>query len=238
MAPRLFHIAFAAALSAACLLACHRKEDTPEGHTPSFTVNGKSENFTLQLLATGQTASLQIQSSEEWSVRGADDASWLAVSQPVQEKEHQWTLGLSAEVNEQEEPRQARLVFTCDTLSLTLTLQQDALDPMLRNPVPGFYGTEGGDLQLDLFRHQSSLFDNGEGTQSWRVLDLSAKSAAVLSGIPSQPQVGQSVALRYKYVENGFLQVYTEYPEVTVFHVTEDLLWLRKDAQTYFIVER
>ena len=170
MAPRLFHIAFAAALSAACLLACHRKEDTPEGHTPSFTVNGKAENFTLQLLATGQTASLQIQSSEEWSVRGADVASWLAVSQPVQEKEHQWTLGLSAEVNEQEEPRQARLVFTCDTLSLTLTLQQDALDPMLRNPVPGFYGTEGGDLQLDLFRHQSSLFDNGEGPKvgaSW-----------------------------------------------------------------------
>lgn len=238
MAPRLFHIAFTVALVAACLLSCHPKEETPQVHTPSFTVNGKAEDFTLTLLATGETASLQIQSSEEWSVRRADAASWLAVSQPEQEKEHLWTLGLSALANEEEEPRQARLVFTCDTLSLTLTLRQDVLDPILRNHMPGFYGTEGGDLPMDPLRHQSGLFDDGEGTQSWRLLDLSAKSAAVLSGIPSQPQVGQSVTLRYKYVENGFLQVYTEYPEVTVFSVTEELLWLKKDAQTFFIVER
>ena len=244
MARRLFYIAAAAFLLAASSLSCHHPgEEGGEKPAPiAFSVNGQGKDASLEVSPMGGTVSLSVYSTNpSWNVQLEADPGhpvWLVPGKAERNKDREWTLPLEFLSNEGEELREAHLLFTCDTLHLRLMVCQSPLDPVLRIHVPGFYGVEGGDVSLDPAVYQSALYRDAAGTLSYRLMDVTAERAAVLSGLPEGAAEGDSVDLQYKVVEGGLLTEYAAYPAVKVFHMDGDLIWLKGESSVFFIVER
>lgn len=246
MARHLHHIALAALLLAASSLSCHHPGEEGGGEKPvpvTFSVNGQGKDSALEVSSMGGTTQISVYSTNpSWNVQLEADPGhsvWLVPGKAVRNKDKEWTLPLEFLSNEGEEVREAHLLFSCDTLHLHLLVRQTPLDPVLRNHVPGFYGVEGGDVSLDPAVYQSALYRDAGGKLSYRLMDVAADRVAVLGGLPADAAEGDLVDLQYKVVENGLLAAYAAYPAVTVFHMDEDLIWLKgEESSVYFVVER
>lgn len=244
MARRLYHIAVGVLLLAGSSLSCHHPgEEGGEKPAPvAFSVNGQGKDASFEVSPMGGTASVSVYSTNpSWNVQLEADSGhpvWLVPGKAERDSDKEWTLPLEFLSNEGEELREAHLLFSCDTLHLRLIVSQSPLDPVLRVHVPGFYGVEGGDVSLDPSVHQSGLYRDAVGTLTYRLMDVAAERAAVLSGLPEDAVEGDSVDLQYKVVEGGLLTEYAAYPGVTVFHMDGDLIWLKGESSVFFIVER
>ena len=234
----IFHISLILAALGGLLLSCGPKEER-EKDVVLFSVNMESSDSFLDVSALAGEAVIYVYCSGTWTYtfRESGKPRWFTVGDAVQEQDSFWSVPLTISENEGTTPRAGEIVFVSEERLLTVTVRQGVMDPILRNHVLGFYCVEGGDVVFDPARHQTGAFVNGD-ERSFRIQDASVPSVAVLAGIPRLPRVGQSFPLRYKKVEGGRLTVLERYDPVTVVHIGQDLIWLKNDEETYFVIER
>lgn len=234
----ILHIFLLLAAFAVLLLSCGPKEEK-EKDVVLFSVNMESSDSFLDVSALEGEAVIYVYCSGTWTYtfRESGRSHWFTVGDAVQVQDMFWAVPISISENEGTTPREGEIVFVSEERLITVTVRQGVMDPVLRNHVPGFYGVEGGDVAFDAARHQTGVFVNGD-ERSFRIQEASVPSVAVLAGIPRLPRVGQSFPLRYKRVEGGRLIVLEQYDPVTVIHIGPEMIWLKNDEDTYFVIER
>lgn len=219
------------------LSACGPKPD-PAGESSLFVVNGHAGDSELSLSAEGQVHQFEVYSEEDWEVREEGlPADWLILEKVKNKrKDHVWDLSITLSENESDSPRTAVFLFTSGQLVRKVSLIQAVEDPILRNHVVGAYGVPGGDFIFDREHFQFGRLYYGEDCLTCRFLDPRGVRVVTLSGLVRQPQVGMSLTVLYRVMEQGFTRVCESY-DVQVIRIRENLMWLKKDERIYFVVK-
>ena len=111
-------------------------------------------------------------------------------------------------------------------------------DPVLAVTVPGAYGIPGGNQVYNPDRHQLSVLECPDGTLLFRLIDVGERKVLSIGNLPAAPQEGKQVELDYRIMVNGYTLQTQTFQKVEVLKVTAQLIWLKKDESTYFVLKR
>lgn len=111
-------------------------------------------------------------------------------------------------------------------------------DPVVQVVVPGAYGVPGGNQVYNSERHQISVLESPDGTMTFRLMDAGDRKVVGLYGIPSQLREGKHISLQYRVMVNGYTIQSENYTDVEVLKLTTEGIWLKKDENTFFVLER
>lgn len=111
-------------------------------------------------------------------------------------------------------------------------------DPVLLVQVPGAYGIPGGNQVYNEDRHQLSVTQCPDGTLLFRLLDPGERKVMSIHGIPATLQEGDRISFHFRVMVNGYTIQTESFEHVQVLKVTQKLIWLKKDENTYFVLER
>lgn len=111
-------------------------------------------------------------------------------------------------------------------------------DPVLAVTVPGAYGVSGGNQVYNPDRHQLSVLECPDGTQLFRLIDVGERKVLSIGNLPVTLQKGKELKLDYRVMVNGYTLQSQTYENVEVLKVTSQMIWLKKDEGTYFVLKR
>ncbi len=111
-------------------------------------------------------------------------------------------------------------------------------DPVLQVQVPGAYGIPGGNQVYNEDRHQLSTLESPDGSQIFLLLDPGERKVMSIHGIPASLKAGDRISFHFRVMTNGYVLQSEEFEDVELLKVTDKLLWLKKDANTYFVLAR
>lgn len=233
---RYFRVISAFALLFALASCAGRKELVPKAAT-FITVDGSGEDSSRKVSSEGASFDVEVTCDALWDVTVPEEAqTWIVTGEIQKGKKNSYTVPVSVYPSSEEHPRSADILFSGGTFHCVLTIVQDAPDPLTLNRVQGFYGLEGGDVILG-GKLQGGCF-HSSGMWSYRIMDPESLTVWVLGDIPEELSSGESLTLRFKNVSEGMDERLLTFTDVLVVKSTSSLVWLRKDASTYFIVER
>ena len=111
-------------------------------------------------------------------------------------------------------------------------------DPVLAVTVPGAYGVSGGNQVYNPDRHQLSVLECPDGTLLFRLIDAGERKVLSIGNLPAVPQEGRQVELDYRVMVNGYTLHTQTFQKVEVLKITSQMIWLKKDESTYFVLKR
>lgn len=111
-------------------------------------------------------------------------------------------------------------------------------DPVLAVTVPGAYGVAGGNQVYNPDRHQLSVTECPDGTLLFRLMDAGERKVLSIGNLPASLQEGRQLALNYRVMVNGYTLHSRTYEQVEVLKATSQMIWLKKDEDTYFVLKR
>ena len=213
----------------------------PENKEPQvagyLVVNSKATDSERDVSPDGAEFTFTVTCDADWTVTQAEEYVWMTVGEKVRKEKNSWTLPITVQPNEGEYPRSARLDFSADEYSLSVTLNQAAPDPLTLNKNPGLYGVPGGDVLVTAGR-QSSSFHYGD-RWSYRVVDPVTLTVCALGNIPEHLRSGDLIPfLSFKKVVQGLAESNETFRNVVVVRSTPTMVWLRQSESVYFIVDR
>jgi hypothetical protein len=111
-------------------------------------------------------------------------------------------------------------------------------DPIVQVLVPGAYGIPGGSQVYNEDRHQLSVVECPDGTLLFRLLDPGERKVLSIHNIPAKLQKGDRIPLHFRVMANGYTLQSENYTDILVLKVTSNMIWLKKDDSTYFVLLR
>lgn len=111
-------------------------------------------------------------------------------------------------------------------------------DPIVQVLVPGAYGIPGGNQVYNEDRHQLSAMECPDGTILFRVLDPGERKVLSIHGIPTSLKEGDRIPLHFRVMVNGYTIQSESFTDVLVLKLTSNMIWLKKDETTYFVLQR
>ena len=111
-------------------------------------------------------------------------------------------------------------------------------DPVVEVLVPGAYGIPGGSQVYNEDRHQLSVIDCPDGTLLFRLLDPGERKVLSIHGIPSTLNQGDRIPVHFRVMVNGYTIQSESFTDVLVLKLTSNMIWLKKDENTYFVLQR
>lgn len=219
-----------------CFSTC--KEPQPVWQESSFVVNGREGDTQLTPSADLQTLRFTLYCEKEWTVREeGTPAEWAILSSEKSGVKHYWNISVQLTENMDSSPRKTVFIFSCEGAQRRVSIVQSVEDPIFRVQTMGAYGVPGGDVVYRPDQFQFSRLLYGENKMSFRLMDPSSARVMSLGGLPRSMEPGMLLTLRYSVVEQGFTRVSESFP-VQVIRVREQLVWLKKDDNTYFVIRQ
>ncbi len=219
------------------LPSCGSKE-TPGAKETDFLVNSRTGDSSLTPSADVQTLRFMVVSVQSWTVvQEGLPADWVVLEKKKTSMQNTWEVTLSLTENLGSEPRQTVWVFTSGELKRRVTVIQSTEDVIFRTSCLGAYGVPGGDIVQDSDAVLFSRLHFGETGLVFRLMDLDTHTMASLSGLSRPLEVGQRFTVLYRMSEHGLTRV-TESYELQVIRIRDQIVWLKKDEQIYFIVKQ
>lgn len=111
-------------------------------------------------------------------------------------------------------------------------------DPIAQVLVPGAYGIPGGNQVYNEDRHQLSTLECPDGTLLFRILDPGERKVLSIHNIPATLKEGDRVPLHYRIMANGYTLQSESFTDLLVLKLTSRMIWLKKDDNTYFVLQR
>ncbi len=111
-------------------------------------------------------------------------------------------------------------------------------DPIVQVLVPGAYGIPGGSQVYNEERHQLSTVECPDGTLLFRLLDPGERKVLSIHNIPATLKEGDRVPLHYRVMANGYTLQCESFTNLQVLKLTSRMIWLKKDENTYFVLQR
>ena len=111
-------------------------------------------------------------------------------------------------------------------------------DPIVQVVVPGAYGVPGGNQVYNEDRHQLSAMECPDGTLLFRLLDPGERKVLSIHGIPATLRQGDRIPLHFRVMVNGYTIQSETFTDVLVLKLTSGMIWLKKDENTYFVLQR
>lgn len=111
-------------------------------------------------------------------------------------------------------------------------------DPVLHVQIPGAYGIPGGNQVYSEDRHQLSTIECPDGTLLFHLLDPGERKVMSIHGIPATVKEGDRISLHFRIMTNGYTLQSETFENTQVLKVTPKLIWLKKDENTFFVLER
>ena len=163
-------------------------------------------------------------------------ASW--VKHTVTKALNEATESFTVEPNDNSNERTATIRFTGGEGTLVVTVRQGGKDPFLNITTPGFYGIAGMDYVLgNNGWNQSGHKVMADGSLDLRLMNQSSMSVISVTGIKKNLTTGSpanvSVVMR-----TGFKETLRSSFSTTVIAASDELLWLKAEPATCFIVKK
>jgi hypothetical protein len=111
-------------------------------------------------------------------------------------------------------------------------------DPIVKVQIPGAYGIPGGNQVYNEDRHQLSAMECPDGTLLFRILDPGERKVLSIHGIPASLKEGDRIAFHFRVMVNGYTIQAENFTDVLVLKLTGNMIWLKKDETTYFVLQR
>lgn len=142
------------------------------------------------------------------------------------------------EPNEGSEERVATISFTGGESTLAVTVVQGGKDPFLTNYTPGFYGIAGMDYVLGSNGwNQSGRKVTPAGGLDLRLMNRSSMSVISVTGVKTDVQEGAAVTVNV-VLKTGNKENLRSSFNTTVIAVSDELVWLKAEPGTCFIVKK
>ncbi len=220
-----------------CLAGCDTRM-VPEDEDNAFVVNGRIGDSEFHPSADVQTLRFEVYSENKWDcVQEGFERRWISYEIAKVEKKDTWRISIILAENTGNSPRTAVFLFTSGTMRRRVTVTQSVEDPIFRTHTIGAYGVPGGDVVFDRDRFQYGRLQYGADRLSFRLYEPSSARVCTLSGLSSHMEPGMQFTVLYRVQEGGYTRV-LESCEVQVIRVRDNLVWLKKDDNTYFVVKK
>lgn len=140
--------------------------------------------------------------------------------------------------NESTSSRTATITFKGGDATYSVSLTQSGKDPFLSVTTPGFYGVKSIDYVLGQNGwNQAGRKASLNGNLDLRLMNRANLSVISVSGIQTNAQEGASVAVGVVLQTGNDETLHTTY-NCTVIGQSEELLWLKAQPSTCFIVKK
>lgn len=191
-------------------------------NTPA-EVDWKGGEFTVYTQTNVQYA---IQCSADWVRHTATKALNEALE------------SFTVDPNESTSSRTATITFKGGDATYAVSLTQNGKDPFLNISAPGFYGIKGVDYLLGQDGwNQAGRKASAGGKLDFRLMNRANLSVISVTGIQANALEGDSVAVGVVLETGNTETLHTTY-NCTVIGQNEDLLWLKAQPSTCFIVKK
>ena len=111
-------------------------------------------------------------------------------------------------------------------------------DPIAEVLVPGAYGIPGGSQVYNEDRNQLSAMECPDGTLLFRLLDPGERKVLSIHSIPANLHQGDRISVHFQIMVNGYTIQSEIFTDVLVLKLTHAMIWLKKDENTYFVLQR
>lgn len=163
-------------------------------------------------------------------------ASWIRHTQT--KALNQATEEFVVDPNTTSSERSAAIHFTGGDASYTVQVTQGAMDPFLGISTPGFYGIAGMDYVLgNNGWNQSGRTVTAAGGLDLRLMNRSSLSVVSVTGVKTDVKEGASVTVK-AVIKTGNKETLNSSYNTTVIATSEDLVWLKAEPGTCFIVKK
>lgn len=163
-------------------------------------------------------------------------ASWVKHS--VTKALNEATETFTVEPNSDSAERTATIRFTGGDGSLTVTVIQSGRDPFLFITTPGFYGIAGMDYVLGSNGwNQSGRKALTDGSLDLRLMNQSSMSVISVTGIKKNLTTGSTANVSV-VMKTGFKETLRSSFSTTVIDSNDELMWLKAEPATCFIVKK
>lgn len=143
----------------------------------------------------------------------------------------------TVEPNNGSTERTATITFTGGDGLLKVTVVQDGKDPFLNITTPGFYGIAGMDYVLGTNGWNQSGRKVSSGSLELRLMNRSTLSVIRVNGVKTDLKEGDSASVTV-IMQTGFNETLHSTYNSKVIAASEDLLWLKQEPSTCFIVKK
>lgn len=142
------------------------------------------------------------------------------------------------EPNDGSNERTATISFTGGEVTLKVTVIQGGKDPFLGIETPGFYGIAGMDYVLgNNGWNQSGRTVTAAGGLDLRLMNRSSLSVVSVTGVKTDVKEGAAVTVK-AVIKTGNKETLNSSYNTTVIATSEDLVWLKAEPGTCFIVKK
>ena len=163
-------------------------------------------------------------------------ASWIRHTQT--KALNQATEEFVVDPNTTSSERSAAIHFTGGDASYTVQITQGAMDPFLGIETPGFYGIAGMDYVLgNNGWNQSDRTVTAAGGLDLRLMNRSSLSVVSVTGVKTDVKEGAAVTVK-AVIKTGNKETLNSSYNTTVIATSEDLVWLKAEPGTCFIVKK
>lgn len=163
-------------------------------------------------------------------------ASWIRHTQT--KALNQATEEFVVDPNTTSSERSAAIHFTGGDASYTVQVTQGAMDPFLGISTPGFYGIAGMDYVLgNNGWNQSGRTVTAAGGLDLRLMNRSSLSVVSVTGVKTDVKEGAAVTVK-AVIKTGNKETLNSSYNTTVIATSEDLVWLKAEPGTCFIVKK
>lgn len=163
-------------------------------------------------------------------------ASWIRHTQT--KALNQATEEFVVDPNTTSSERSAAIHFTGGDASYTVQVTQGAMDPFLGISTPGFYGIAGMDYVLgNNGWNQSGRTVTAAGGLDLRLMNRSSLSVVSVTGVKTDAKEGAAVTVK-AVIKTGNKETLNSSYNTTVIATSEDLVWLKAEPGTCFIVKK
>ena len=195
-----------------------------------------SSDATVSLAFAAQEFSVYTQYNVDYSVEIS--VPWIhhiSTKAPLNEGVERF----SVEENNGDQPRTGVIKFLGgDALPLSLTVTQDAVDPILLENKPGFYSVDGQDyIWGEDGWNQSSLLEYPDGSYQVRVASTGVISAVELSGIRFDVPYMQANKMQLRLRSGAYVPFFKQCT-VCLVYKDGDRYWFKESSGSYFIIEK
>lgn len=234
MRKKLIILIMAALAAASCR---DREPEEPGGPKGALSVNGRASDSAVSVSSEGGIIDVYISCDVAWQYTLSEDSmDWISPGERIDKGKGNWIVPLGISPSDCPESREGSVSFTCQDISVTLTLVQGSPDPVALVKTPGFYGVDGQDIVV-AGNIQCSSF-HGAGSWQFRLIDHDSMTVWAIGDIPENVSAGNILSVRGKTIQRGMTVDARVFPLLSVVRSTPQMVWLKKDDGTYFVLER
>lgn len=191
------------------------------------------ESKGVSLESAGGEFKIHTRTNVEYTV--SSDVDWLQVlgTRALLEFDEYF----NAEANMSSFSRTGHLKFTYGDISETVTVTQEARDPILDKTTPGYYGIIGeSSFPYVKGKWQTSRLTTSSG-RAFRQINTETTTVLQLKNVPLTLNVGEIIRPTFTYHLQG-VQGYSKVIELKVLGENEKLIWLKNSDQCYIILKK